>query len=99
MDTVGQLDDAFADDAVAGLESLDRLANLDDFADPLMARRDGIADRNDVAPVEQLVVRVTDADLPHADDDLRWLELRLGDVLDHRSVGFLEDQRFHGVLP
>ena len=99
VDAVGQFHHAFANDTVAGLEALDAFADLDHLADPLVSRRYRIADRNDVAAVQQFVVGVTDSDLPHTDEHFRRFELGLGDVLDDRLVGLLENQRLHGSLP
>jgi hypothetical protein len=62
VDAFRRLDHAFADDPVTFLETGDVLADLDDLADPFVAGRYGIGDRDDVLAREQFVVRMADPD-------------------------------------
>jgi hypothetical protein len=55
-------DDAFSDDPVPRAKVVHRGADLDDLAAPLVPGDDRVRDRNDVAPLVELEVRVADAD-------------------------------------
>src|SRR5207344_2635340 len=67
---VAVVDDAFAHDAMAGTKGGDGAANLGDLARPLVARNDRIGDRDDVAALVELEVRMADADVPRAHEYL-----------------------------
>ena len=70
-------------------------AGLDDLAAPLVPGDDRVRDRDDVAALVELEVRMADADGVGLDEDLVGADLRMIDVGDDRLVGGLEDQGFH----
>ena len=82
------------------LEARYVLADLDDLADPFVAGRHRIGDRDDVLAGEQLVVRMADADAARADQHL-VVGRSVGDLdlRDDRLLGFVENQGFHALPP
>src|SRR5207302_1022984 len=90
---VAVVDHAFANDTVAGPETRHRRADLGDLARPLVAGDDRVRDRDDVTPLIQLEVRVTDADVARTDEDLVRRDGRHLELLDRRAPRLLEYQR------
>src|SRR5207253_147681 len=92
---VAVVDDAFADDAIAGTQSRDAAAHLGYLARPLVARDDRIRDGNDVAALVELEVRVADADVARAHEHLVRRDRRHVELADSGASGLLEYERFH----
>ena len=88
-------DDALAYDCITRREPADGRAGLDDLAAPFVAGDDRIRDRNDVAALVELEVRVTDTDGVGADEDVVGADLGMIDVGDDGLLGSFKDQGFH----
>jgi hypothetical protein len=91
-------DDALADHTVAGFQALDGGPHLDHLAAPLVARHDRVGDRDDVAPLVELEVRVADTDGVRADEHLVGADLGMLDVGHDCAARRFEDKGLH-VLP
>ena len=88
-------DDALAHDGITRREPDDGRAGLDDLAAPFVAGDDRIRDRNDVAALVELEVRVTDPDGVRSNEDVVGADLGMIDVCEDGSLGGFKDQGFH----
>ena len=98
VNTLWRIDDAFANDPVAGLQALDVASNLDNLSDPFMAGGNRIGNRDNVVAGKQFIIRMADTNEGCADHHLVVRNAGRLHVRDHGRIGFVEYQGLHRRL-